>query len=119
MRFPSSTLNVMNTRIKERRNCRHDCLVPIEAKTKSAFGNAQTIDISQGGLGLILKQAIPVGQTIAVELDLAPEQDPVLVVGEVRWVRKLFGSTQYRAGILFKKILVSPTPHRLRKYLSK
>ena len=99
-----------------RRHGRQLCLVPVESKEGTAFDKVQTIDISRGGIGFLSKQAIPLNEQIAVEIELAPDADPVLVVGRVQWVRKVSDSDNYRIGIKFVDILMADYRSRLLKH---
>ncbi len=100
-----------------RSEARYGCYVPVEGKSGSEFDQTKTIDISRHGIGFISSHAIPVNQKIAVELALKPNTEPVLVIGVVKWVRKLPDGKQYRVGMTFAEI-ISGSPTRLDKHLT-
>ena len=95
----------MRKRKNKRRAERHDCYVPIECKKGTVFDESQTVDISQGGLGFIVKTEIPLAQKIPVEIVLSSHRDPVLVMGQIKWIQPLSDPEQYRVGMEFAKIL--------------
>ena len=100
---------------EKRKNRRYNCQVPVESKQGSSFDSSQTIDISRDGIGFISPHAIPLNEKIAVEIALTPDSDPVLVLGIVKWVRKITDSEQYRIGLSFLEVL-SGSSSRLGKY---
>ena len=57
------------------------------------------------------------GAKRTLEIVLKPNTEPVMVVGVVKWVRKLGNSEQYRIGMVFSEI-ISGSSTRLDKYLS-
>ena len=85
----------------QRKNMRHDCIVPIEGKRGTAFSGSQTVDISRSGAGLIVQKPIPLNTKMAVQLDLTEDGDPIIAIGEVRWVSQLPDSNTYRVGLSF------------------
>lgn len=96
---------------------RFGCYVPVEGKEGSEFDQTKTTDISRHGIGFISTHPIPVNQKIAIELALKPNTEPVLVIGVVKWVRKLSDGEQYRVGMTFSDI-ISGSPTRLDSYFS-
>jgi len=102
----------------KRKTKRYDCLVPIESKKGTVFENSQTLDISKGGLGFVSESKIPLNKKIAVEVDLTPEGDPVLVIGAVKWVIPLPNSDSFRVGLSFGNVL-SGSRTRLENYFRK
>ena len=99
----------------KRAEARHDCFVPVEGKEGSPFDNTQTIDISRNGIGFVSSFPHELNEKVAIELQLKPNTDPVLVVGVVKWVRKLSDSDGYRIGLTFAEVL-SGSMTRLNKY---
>lgn len=87
----------------KRNHTRFQCAVPVEGKKGTAFSQSQTIDISRGGVGLIVNEAVAVNTRMAVELNLAADSEPVLAMGQVRWVQRLPDSG-YRLGIAFDQL---------------
>ncbi len=107
----------MRTKANKRRSARKTCLVPVDAKKGSAFDKTQTIDISRGGVGFVSRGSVPVAEEIAVELELSPQEAPVLVMGQVKWIQADREKDTYRFGIEFGKVLSGDRP-RLRKLLN-
>ena len=105
--------DVLNKRSENRFNC----FVPVEGKEGSVFDLTKTVDVSRHGVGLISTQKVDVNQKIAVELVLKPNTDPVMVVGVVKWVRKVESAEQYRVGLAFLDI-ISGSGSRLDKFFS-
>lgn len=97
---------VMKPKMGKRRNLRQVCFVPVDGKVGTGFGNSQTVDISKGGIGLISRKPVTLDEKIAIELELVPDQDPVLVMGQVRWIRRIPESGNYRMGVKFAKALL-------------
>ncbi|MEI7998299.1 MAG: PilZ domain-containing protein [Candidatus Omnitrophota bacterium] len=105
----------MTTATNKRSEPRRNCFVPVESKEDSTFDNTQTIDISRHGMGFISSHPHNINEKIAIEIQLKPNTDPVLVIGVVKWVRKLSDSEQYRVGLIYDEIL-SGSPRRLDRY---
>ena len=101
-----------------RKNKRLVCTVPVDSAKKSPFNQAATVDISKGGLGFVSHRRIPLNTKIAFELILSQEEDPVLAVGSVRWVRPIPDSKNYRVGIAFENVL-DGSKSRLVQYFRK
>ncbi len=100
---------------ENRRDERVSCLVPIDAKKNDPFDKTRTIDFSKGGIGLIANNEIKVGQEIVMELDLEADNDPVFVVGKVKWVTPINEAQHYRIGLSFDAV-DSGCKSRLNKY---
>lgn len=107
----------MKTAQNKRSEARYGCDVPVEGKTGSEFDQTKTVDISRHGIGFISSHPIPVNQKIAVELALKPDTEPVLVIGVVKWVRKISDGDKYRVGMTFSEV-ISGSPTRLDKYFN-
>lgn len=95
----------MDNLTNKRKAPRFNCLVPVDGKDSSRFAKTRTVDISPTGIGFISEHAIPLNEKIAIELALKADADPVLVVGEVKWVRKMTDSERYRIGLTFSDII--------------
>jgi len=100
----------------KRKYKRYICLVPVEGKEGSSFDTSQTVDISRDGIGFISSRAIPLNEKIVVEIALTPANEPILVLGEIKWVRKLSDVDNYRIGMTFLEVL-SGSRLQLSKYL--
>jgi hypothetical protein len=107
----------MSSGANQRSETRYNCLVPIEGKQGSEFDRTKTLDISKHGIGLISSQPIEINQKIALEIVLKPNTEPVMVIGVVKWVRKIGISDQYRVGMVFSEI-ISGSPTRLNNYFT-
>lgn len=92
------------------------CFVPIDGKEGGIFDDIHTVDISRGGVGFISSQPIPLHKKIAVEVELGSGKDPVLMMGEVRWVRPFKNANAYRIGMKFIKVLSLGSRSRLTQY---
>jgi len=103
--------------VNQRSEARHNCFVPVEGKEGSVFDGTKTLDISKHGIGFLSSHPIGINQKIALEIVLKPNTEPVMVIGVVKWVRKLEVSDQYRVGMVFSEI-ISGSSTRLDKYLS-
>jgi hypothetical protein len=107
----------MSPSVNQRSETRYNCLVPIEGKQGSEFDQTTTLDISKHGIGLISPRPITINQKIALEIVLKANTEPVMVIGVVKWVRKLGVTDQYRIGMVFSEI-ISGSSTRLNKYLT-
>ena len=107
----------MSAAVNQRSEARYDCFVPIEGKEGSEFDRTQTLDISRHGIGFLSSHPIGINQKIALEIILKQNTEPVMVIGVVKWVRKIEVSEQYRVGMAFSEI-ISGSSNRLDKYLS-
>jgi len=105
----------MKNKFWKRKSERRKCFVPVESKKGSSFEDTQTVDISKSGIGFVSSHSLSFKQKIPIELAFSPDSDPVLVMGEVKWIHPLSGSKKYRVGMTFTKIL-SGSKSRLDKY---
>ncbi|MFH0754558.1 MAG: PilZ domain-containing protein [Candidatus Omnitrophota bacterium] len=95
----------MQNQSDKRKTRRFDCNVPVNGKEDALFSRSKTFDISRDGIGFISDHAIALKERVAIELALKPDTEPVLVIGEVKWVRKLADSEQYRIGLTFADVI--------------
>ncbi|MBF0570889.1 MAG: PilZ domain-containing protein [Candidatus Omnitrophica bacterium] len=107
----------MSAVVNQRSEPRHNCFVPIEGKDGCEFDQTKTFDISRHGIGFLSSHPIGLNQKIALEIVLKPNTEPVMVIGVVKWVRKLGVLEQYRVGMVFSEI-ISGSPTRLDKYFN-
>ncbi|MDP3143360.1 MAG: PilZ domain-containing protein [Candidatus Omnitrophota bacterium] len=103
---------------EKRKAPRLDCRVPIMCRRGSLFNNTQTLDISQGGVGLLSPKIIPINTNMVMEIALSAKSEPVLCVGKVCWVQKSNYSDHYRVGMNFTDI-AQDSEGRLEQYLEK
>ena len=89
----------------KRKSARFDCYVPVNGKEGAAFSSTKTVDISRDGIGFLSNHAVPLNEKVAIELALKPDTEPVLVIGEVKWVRKISDTDQYRIGLTFADVI--------------
>ncbi len=94
---------------------RFSCLVPVEGQSNGLFCDTNTVDISRNGIGLISSHKIPLNKEIALELQLDENGEPVLVIGKVKWVRKIESTGNYRIGLHFEDV-IDGSVSRLDKY---
>ena len=95
----------MENYANKRKSRRFDCYVPVDGKEGATFASTKTMDISRDGIGFLSDHAIPLNEKIAIELALKPDTEPVLVIGEVKWVRKMSNTSQYRIGLTFADVI--------------
>jgi c-di-GMP-binding flagellar brake protein YcgR len=107
----------MGAGVNQRVEARYNCVVPVEGKEGREFDRTKTLDISRHGIGFLTSQSIGINQKIALEIVLKQNTEPVMVIGVVKWVRKLSVSDQYRVGLVFSDI-ISGSPSRLDKYFA-
>ena len=90
----------------DKRKCRRfDCTVPVDGKEGALFSSTRTFDISRDGIGFVSHYPAKLNEKVAIELVLKPDTEPVLVVGEVKWVNRIAKSDQYRVGLTFADII--------------
>ncbi len=104
----------MKTAQNKRTEARHNCFVPVEGKENSLFDDTSTVDISRHGIGFVSAHPHREGERIAIEIQLKPDTDPVLVLGVVKWVTKT-EADNYRVGLTFEEVL-SGSQTRLNRY---
>ena len=109
----------MKTKAEQRKYRRTDCVVPVDGKQGTAFDGVKTVDISSGGMGFVSSKSIPLNEKIVVQLELQPEDEPVLVVGLVKWVSKIKNTGYYRVGMIFVNENKNGFSSRLKKYFPK
>ncbi len=95
----------MENTANKRKSSRFNCYVPVDGKEGAAFSSTKTVDISRDGIGFLSNHAIPLNERVAIELALKPDTEPVLVIGEVKWVRKIADTDQYRIGLTFADVI--------------
>jgi c-di-GMP-binding flagellar brake protein YcgR len=105
----------MPVTINNRIEIRNNCFVPVEGKSDSSFDQTQTVDISSHGIGFISSCPHHINEKIAIEIQLRPNTDPVLVIGIVKWVFRFSDSEQYRIGMSYDEIS-SGSQRRLDRY---
>lgn len=86
----------------KRKNPRYMCQVPVDGKVGGPFEISKTVDFSQGGLGLISRQRLPLNKRIAIELDLSQEGSSAVVIGKIAWVKAIAQSNHFRIGVSFR-----------------
>lgn len=106
----------MKKKSEQRRMSRQSCRVPVDGKEGSVFEGLRTVDIGQGGVGLISNNAIPLNEKIVVQLDLGPDEQPVLMLGEVKWIAKVRNADYYRVGMSFCEEVGTSSRSRLKNY---
>lgn len=108
----------MKKKSEQRSVKREQCLVPVDGKKGSFYEGIRSVDIGRGGIGLISAKSIPIDEKIVVQLELSPEDDPILVLGQVKWVSKVRNAEYFRVGMSFCEDVCSGSRSRLKKFLS-
>jgi c-di-GMP-binding flagellar brake protein YcgR len=102
--------------LERRQSFRDQCQVPVLCKRGTLLENSITRDISQHGIGLLVQKFVPKDTNLIMELSLSPKKEPVLAVGQVKWIRKVGYGDRYRLGMQFTDL--SPgAKNRLSDYL--
>ncbi len=108
----------MGNIVKNQRQAnRKACSVFVESKKGSPFDGSWTVDLSEGGAGFVSSRYIPVNTKMAIQLELNPDESPVVAVGVVRWVTSIPGTDKFRIGLKFEQILTG-SKSRIRQYKS-
>jgi len=102
---------IKNNRLIRRRRC----LVPVDSRAGEA-ASMRTVDISRRGLGLITERPMAVGDGLAVQMDVSPDGDAVVVWGKVRWVRRIPSTGRYRLGVRFDESTPNASAAELKRY---
>jgi hypothetical protein len=102
--------------LEHRKTLRRPCHVPVEGQRGGAFDDICSVDISHSGIGFVSQSKLPLYQKIAVEVELGPGQDPVVMMGEVKWVTQIGSTKNYRIGMKFIKVLSSGSRSRLTRF---
>lgn len=92
------------------------CSVPVEGRAGGDFYDVHTVDISHGGIGFVSAKPVAIHKKIAVEVELGPGNDPIVMMGEVRWIRPCYKSKGYRIGMKFVKVISAGSRSRLTQY---
>ena len=108
----------MKIQPNKRKAPRMECPVPVDGQTGSSLNQTKTIDLSKTGMGFISRHPFRINQTIAVELDLVKDEDPVFVFGQVRWVTPIMKSEHFRIGLQFVDYL-GKSKNRLARHFAK
>jgi hypothetical protein len=108
----------MKNEPERRKEDRRSCLVPVEGQQASKFAQSHTLDLSQDGMGFLSALSIPKYERVVIEIELNPEGESVVVVGRVKWVRRVTGSEKFRYGIKFEK-MPAGTRSRITQYLTR
>lgn len=78
-----------------------------EADTKES----QVIDISPGGMRLVVDEWVEIGTLVSGKINLGTNQKPFYIQGEVVWIKQALDQlnrTCYVVGIKFNKIRTTP-----------
>ncbi len=71
--------------------------------TSGREGNADTVDISANGLGLVTQENLPVRTPLEMWLDIPDHHEPLYTRGEVVWSCALADTDQRRVGVRLEK----------------
>jgi hypothetical protein len=67
--------------------------------TNDKIGDAETVDISATGVGLVTREDLPVKTPLELWLKLPDHHDPIHVLGKVVWSQDLGDDAQKRVGV--------------------
>ena len=101
---------------EHRKAMRSSCYVPIEGKQGGIFDDTCSVDISRSGIGFVSQHKISLHQKVAVEVELGPEEEPVVMMGEVKWVHQIGSTKNYRVGMKFIRVLSCGSRSRLTHF---
>ncbi len=102
----------------KRSESRWGCVVPVECKSGSSFEQTLTVNLSRNGIGFVSSNPHRINEKVAIEIQLKANADPIVVLGVVKWVRKMPDSTQYQIGLNFAEVLAGSST-RLDSFLSR
>jgi hypothetical protein len=77
-----------------RSDTRFERRVDVEAMLGDATYAGHTVDLSLGGLAMVLTAPLLFGQRVKLKFRLPAQKDPVEVDGEIRWVEGAPGGEQ-------------------------
>ena len=106
----------MKQKIEHRQGFRRECVVPVE-RSHGPSERIRTVDISRKGVGLIANYPMPIDDDIAIQVDLNPRGESVVVWGKVCWVRRIPQTGNYRIGVKFTDVVIEGSRSRLKKFL--
>ena len=67
------------------------------------------VDLSSGGMRIVLDEDIPVGSKIIGEFRVVPQRSPYFIQGSVTWTRSIPQEQKFEVGIEFNKINTIPS----------
>lgn len=105
---------------EQRKYQRDECHVPVEGREGTPLDRISAVDICENGLGLVASRSLQVNSEIPIELELS-EQDaePLVVMGQVKWVNKEAETGLYRIGVRFSYTVVRGAKTRIKQYFQK
>ena len=106
----------MMSAAEKRKAKRYSCAVPLDSKANGAFAGSQAVDISRGGAGLIVRNPIALNTKMAVEIDFSLQGEPILAVGQVKWIQQVPNKDSYRVGLSFEDVKAD-SKSRLKKFI--
>lgn len=107
---PPSSSEPMNHRVCGRKPATRTVTLAVR-NGESGLGadlGAGLVDITQDGLGIRLKELVPVGQVVTIDLLVSGIGKPLRILAEVRWCRPCVDGT-FRAGVCLRRRLSFPT----------
>jgi len=105
---------------EQRKHHRDDCQVPVDGKGGSSLDKIRAVDICENGLGIVTPRSLKVNSEIPIELELSQQDiDPVVVMGQVKWVSKVADTGLYRVGFRFSHTVVRGAKTRIKQYFQK
>ncbi len=100
------------TKTEKRRSPRFEIDIPFSASlcSDSCDFQAKTRDISAWGAGVLVKEHLPIGVSIILEISSPENEDIYSLKGRVIWVKSLDIPGYFRTGISFSSDNFNPIP---------
>ncbi len=73
-----------------------------------ALKDVPLVDVSSGGMKIVLLEDVPAGTIVKGEFSVMPQQGAYYIQGEVVWSKMLPDEKRYEVGIKFFKVKTSP-----------
>lgn len=89
--------------MEKRLHPRHQIDIPVKLETKNpkVRSSGKIIDISLSGVGLSLDTCLSTGEYVNLQADLYPTRPPLSTEAQVKWIKPISKSSQFRHGLEF------------------
>ena len=110
-----------HVQLEKRKAPRFDIDMPVTAYSSQVETElvSELRNISVYGLGVVMKQAIPIGSILEIVLMLPDKEDRIRLKGRIIWVNSLNYIHRYRVGIQLLEESFNPIPYVLKMLQSK
>lgn len=99
---------MVERRTRKRFAGRHEALISSAANELRGLGiPAYTFDLSTGSARLVAAKSFSVGAAVSILIDLSKSNTPLMLQGEVKWLKARQGENAYEIGVEFRE-LTSP-----------